>query len=347
MTTTESILGADDLEIIEEFIEESLDSLAVCDGPLDALAQHPEEVDPVHAIFRPMHSIKGNSAFLGLFRLREVAHEIEGLLSAIRNRELFPGPTQIKLVRLGIQFVVVLLKTIRSQHQEIVDEAAMAQLIEAVRNRNQLPEDLIPVEDNADTETSSRTPASAETVLFNRALLIVRETSRQTGKLVNLVMTGEDLKVPRAIATGLETPLMHVLRNAVDHGIESPDERQAAGKPPEGRITLKAEMKDQQLCVMITDNGRGLNLKAIHEKAIAAGIVTVDQSLSPQAVAELVFHPGLSTAEKVTDVSGRGVGMDAVKAAVETLGGTVRIVTKPGQGTALRLDVPLPATTFP
>ncbi len=337
----ESILGPDDLDIIEEFIEESLDALAACDAPLAALEENPDNVDPVHALFRPMHAIKGNSAFLGLFRLREMAHEIESLLSDIRKNELFPGPTQIALVRLGMQFVVGLLKTIRSKQKEEIDEAAMTKLLDAIRSRDHLPDDVVPVPDEDEPETAERIKAT-ETVLFNRAPLIVRETCRQTGKLVNLVMKGDDLKLPRTIVSGLETPLMHILRNAIDHGIEAPEARQAAGKPPEGRITLTAEIRDTQLCVMISDNGKGLNLAAIHAKAIAAGIVASNAPLSPQTVAELIFHPGLSTSENVTDVSGRGVGMDAVKTDVEALGGKIRIVTKSGQGTALRLDVPLP-----
>jgi two-component system chemotaxis sensor kinase CheA len=179
--------------------------------------------------------------------------------------------------------------------------------------------------------------------IFRRLPRVVRDTAKQLGREVDIVIEGEHTDLDKSILDALSEPLMHLLRNAVDHGIEPPAERVAAGKPPEGTIRLNAFHQGNQVVIEISDDGRGIDLQRVIRKAIDRGIVTPEQAqrLSENEAMELIFHAGLSTASKVTQVSGRGVGMDIVRAVMDRLKGTVNVRSTPGQGTTFRLKMPL------
>jgi two-component system chemotaxis sensor kinase CheA len=169
----------------------------------------------------------------------------------------------------------------------------------------------------------------------------VRDLARRVDKQVRLVTSGEDLEVDTRILERLREPLVHVVRNAVDHGIESVETRKAAGKDPIGSITVTASQATGQLVLSISDDGAGLDREAILARAIQRGIVPSTARLSPAEVEDLVFVPGLTTARAVTAMSGRGVGMDAVRRATEEVGGSASITSEPGRGTTITLRVPL------
>jgi two-component system chemotaxis sensor kinase CheA len=170
---------------------------------------------------------------------------------------------------------------------------------------------------------------------------LVRDLARKSGKLAELELAGEDVELDRTIVEEIADPLVHMLRNSVDHGLEPPEERAAAGKPAAGRIHLSAWHMAGQIVIEIRDDGRGMDRERILAKARARGLVGPAEQLSDGEVWQLIFHPGFSTAEKVTDVSGRGVGMDVVRRHVEKLRGRVEIDTKPGAGTQFLIKVPL------
>jgi len=176
---------------------------------------------------------------------------------------------------------------------------------------------------------------------FQRMSRLVRDLSKAAGKLVNIELVGEDTEIDRNMVEEIYNPLVHLIRNAVDHGIESPQERLRLGKPEAGLIKLKAYHKGGHIVIEIGDNGRGLNKDKILEKAIKTGVVDEKETLTDQEICRLIFLPGLSTAEKVTDVSGRGVGMDVVKQAIEKLRGKVEIDTAVGEGTTFITSFPL------
>ena len=176
---------------------------------------------------------------------------------------------------------------------------------------------------------------------FQRMSRLVRDLSRAAGKSINIELLGEDTEIDRNMVEEIYNPLVHLIRNAVDHGIESPQDRIKAGKPETGLIELKAYHKGGHIIIEIVDNGRGLNKEKILDKAIRNGVVDPKEKLSDQDIWRLIFLPGLSTAEKVTDVSGRGVGMDVVKQAIEKLRGKVEIDTTPGKGTTFITYFPL------
>jgi two-component system chemotaxis sensor kinase CheA len=178
---------------------------------------------------------------------------------------------------------------------------------------------------------------------------VVRDLAVQCGKQVRIEMEGEETQLDKTIAAAIKDPLTHLVRNAVDHGIESPAIRLAAGKPAEGRLLLRAVHERCTLHIEISDDGGGLNLHCIRQKAIERGLITADQArqMSDLDVARLTFAAGLSTAAQVTNVSGRGVGLDVVKTNIEKIGGIVDIDSRPGHGTTVKLSIPLAAATTP
>jgi two-component system chemotaxis sensor kinase CheA len=176
---------------------------------------------------------------------------------------------------------------------------------------------------------------------FRRMARLVRDVANKNGKLVDFVLVGEDTELDKVVVDRISDPLVHALRNAVDHGIETPAERRAAGKPEVGRVELRASHTGGAIHVEITDDGRGLDTERILATARERGLVTEDEMLDEKSIADLVYAPGFSTAEKVTDVSGRGVGMDVVKRTVEELRGRVELRSVAGEGTTLEIRLPL------
>ena len=170
---------------------------------------------------------------------------------------------------------------------------------------------------------------------------VVRDLSRKSGKQVRLITEGEDTEIDRSMVDVLADPLVHMVRNSVDHGLESAAERTAAGKPPEGVIRISAFQAEGNVVIQVSDDGRGLDRERILTKAKERGIIESDRGLSDREVYDLIFAAGFSTAEKVTEVSGRGVGMDVVRRNVESLRGRVTIDSTPGRGSTFRINLPL------
>ena len=176
---------------------------------------------------------------------------------------------------------------------------------------------------------------------FSRFPRLARELTASLGKKVNLVMTGEETELDKGAAERLADPLTHLVRNAIDHGLETVEERLQAGKSETGTICLRALHQSGNVIIEVTDDGRGLNTEMIRAKGIERGLIAADAGLSEEQIHALIFHPGFSTAEKVTDVSGRGVGMDVVKKNIEALNGSVSIESRAGKGTTFRIKLPL------
>jgi two-component system chemotaxis sensor kinase CheA len=177
--------------------------------------------------------------------------------------------------------------------------------------------------------------------LFHRMARLVRDLSRQFGKQVDMETVGDDIELDRTIVEELSDPLMHMVRNALDHGIESPEEREARGKDATARLLLKAHHQAGQVVIEIADDGRGLDRDQIRAKAIEKGLIASADLLSDSEVHNLIFLPGFSTAARVTNVSGRGVGMDVVRRHIEKLRGRIEIRSNPGCGSAFLLKLPL------
>ncbi|WP_242848901.1 chemotaxis protein CheA [Syntrophomonas palmitatica] len=180
-------------------------------------------------------------------------------------------------------------------------------------------------------------------VLFQRFPRTIRDTARKAGKQVDLIIEGEDTELDKTVIEAINDPLVHMLRNAVDHGLESPADRRAAGKDETGQVRLRAYYQGIHAIIEISDDGRGMNPDEIKYKAVKKGLIKTEQieNMSNEDAYQLIFAPGFSTRDEVSELSGRGVGMDVVKTNVEKIGGSVNMNSRLGQGTTFTLKIPL------
>ena len=177
--------------------------------------------------------------------------------------------------------------------------------------------------------------------VFQRMPRLVREVAQMTGKQVRLVTEGEATEVDKTVVERLAEPITHMLRNAIDHGLEKPEKRVEAGKPAEGQVRLAALHRSGRIVIEISDDGAGINRERVFGIAVEKGLIEPDAQLSDEQIDNLIFMPGFSTAETISDVSGRGVGMDVVKRSIQSLGGRISIASKPGEGSTFTMSLPL------
>ncbi|SHN42114.1 chemotaxis protein CheW [Cryptosporangium aurantiacum] len=236
-------------------------------------------------------------------------------------------------------------------------DALMRLVGELVLTRNQLVRGVSEMSDPALTRTTQRlnliTSELQESVMktrmqpidqiWSKLPRVVRDLSSQLGRQIKLAMEGRETELDRSLLESVKDPLTHLVRNAVDHGIEPPDVRRAAGKNPEGTLTLRAYHEGGHVVVEVADDGAGIDPDRVASTALDRGVITRDQlaRMETSDILQLLFQPGFSTAKKVTNVSGRGVGMDVVKTNIEKIGGTVDVDSTPGRGTTWRLTIPL------
>ena len=185
--------------------------------------------------------------------------------------------------------------------------------------------------------------------VWNKLPRVVRDLSVSCGKQVRLQMEGQDTELDKTIIEAIKDPLTHLVRNAVDHGIELPEDRRSAGKPEEGQLLLRAFHEGGQVNIEIIDDGGGIDADKVRAKAVRSGVVTEEQAerISDREAVNLIFSPGFSTADEVTSVSGRGVGMDVVRTNIERIGGTVDVQTDPGAGSSFKVKIPLTLAIVP
>jgi two-component system chemotaxis sensor kinase CheA len=228
---------------------------------------------------------------------------------------------------------LVITQSMLSQFADGVDATQLedfrAGLAQLVRNTRELQESVMSIR---------MLPISA---VFNRFPRLVRDLSQKLDKKVNLELRGEQTELDKTVLEKIGDPLVHLVRNAIDHGLETPERRRAAGKGDTGTLRLEAFHRGGTIVVEVGDDGAGLNTRAIVAKAIERGVITSGEGMSENAIAELIFQPGFSTAATTTDLSGRGVGMDVVRRNVSDLGGSVTIGSVEGKGTTFTITLPL------
>jgi len=250
-------------------------------------------------------------------------------------------PTQTASIRVDLDRVDKLVNMVGEM---VITQAVMEQHLDAVRIEDEttaigletLSTHLRELQD--DVMAIRMQPVQS---LFARMPRLIREVARGLGKKVKLVTVGESTEVDKSIVENLADPLTHLIRNAVDHGIEGPDQRKAAGKPEEANITLSAAHRNGRIVIEVSDDGQGIDREKVFSKAVENGIVAADAALSDEEVCDLIFKPGFSTASVVTEVSGRGVGMDVVRRTLNDVGGRVVVHSRVGQGTSFLMSLPL------
>lgn len=259
--------------------------------------------------------------------LRRVESSIARLRDRVREARLAP-PTRSRIAELGeyADLLDAISRRMRSLVTDVNDDQARLTLITEELRQHVIDLTMLPVGTVFDT--------------FPRA---VRDLSRSCDKDVELTMTGRETELEKRVIEKIADPLVHLVRNAIDHGLESADERKRVGKPPAGALLIAAEQHGNRCHITVRDDGRGIDPKALRAAAVRKGIAAAEElaQWTNERLFNLIFEPGFSTRTETTDVSGRGVGMDVVRVTVDTLGGTVRVQSEIGRGTTVVLDLPL------
>ncbi len=473
-----------DPELLAEFCDESQEELASLDSLFVSLGENPSCVETITAIFRPMHTIKGNSAFFGLMKVKKLAHELETLLSQAKEGKLTADDNVINILLRGTDMLRQMLDRASRSEPELTAPEAFDELIAAIEAAksadsgsqlwqkvsaavediqdrindldNEFAQKLIklfdslnqiqkgsgdkkdkPKKNHSDNNTVSDTQPNDEnqpdqppgdqqeknktetrktmrisedaidkflgyvgelvvvgqmyshlqkdisdsnrrhavakdfrTVnetfndlsenlqksimeirkvpvkgLLQKVPRMVRDIASAAGKDIQVKLQGQDIQVDKSIMEALDGPLTHMARNAADHGIETVEERKAAGKNTKGTITVSVTETSDDISLSIIDDGKGLNFDALREKAVKLAMIEPDQELTRRQVTDLIFMSGLSTAQKVTDVSGRGVGMDVVRQNIENANGKIIVESEQSKGSKFTIKLPKSVST--
>jgi two-component system, chemotaxis family, sensor kinase CheA len=440
--------GDTDLDLLGDFLTESVDSLTAAESALLELEADPSHEEAINTVFRAFHTVKGTSAFLGLGRIAAFAHEAESLLSRVRDQEIAYTRACAELSLASSDMLKALLDEVKQaaagngqlrvpqgytelfdalssydpaaeptgvigaiaptgaeprssttdEHGATADprvtkgsaaaaasgpaesgaaspRAAAATGDATIRVRTDRLDRLIDMVGelviaqsmiSGDSELDARVQHELTRKIshagkivrelqdlsmsmrmvelrptFQKLARVVRDTAVKAGKEVVFNVTGDDVEIDRQLADLLGDPLVHMVRNAVDHGVEGPEERLRAGKSRTGSVRLQAYHASGNVVVELVDDGRGLHREKIVAKAIEKGLIESDKGMTDSEVFNLIFAPGFSTAEKVTDISGRGVGMDVVRRNLEAIRGRIDITSAPGKGTTFAIRLPL------
>jgi two-component system chemotaxis sensor kinase CheA len=268
---------------------------------------------PVHPVAPAANAPAANAPAAGATSIRVDIEKVDRLINMVGEIVIIQAMLAMQSRFLPVQQYPDLIRGIEelTQHTRELQEAVMAVRMQPVKS------------------------------IFSRMPRIVRDLSTQLKKDIKLEMAGENTEVDKTIIEQLSDPLTHMIRNSVDHGIEMPEKRRAAGKPEQGTILLSAEHRGGKIVITISDDGGGINRERVLSKAREKGVVPADKHLADHEIDMLIFAPGFSTAETVTNVSGRGVGMDVVRRNIEGIGGTVTVHNNPGKGSQFVIALPL------
>jgi len=487
MSTTDDDI---DQELLAEFLEEAIEGIDGASNLFIQLEQNPDDMEIIQAIFRPIHSTKGNSAFFNLIYTKKLTHSLENVLDLLRKEAMGVSQTIINALLEGTDEVKRMLERVKSGDKEVSDESLFNELLarlenlfktekenesnlwnylldilenseqsevsaiskklaafspagqQALSQRKKDPDvseqattisdqddkgflndnwqEIVKVDNPANTKSASKLnadkssskfmrvteesvdkflyfvgelitvgemysnfqneiPSNSESnvskiklrrineifhnlssalqkslldirllpmnIILQKIPRIVRDIAMAEKKQIDVKISGEDIHVDKSIVETLDAALGHMVRNAVDHGIELPDERVKNNKSPFGLIEVNASIVGEDILLTVKDNGKGLNLEALTKKARSMGLITDDAELSKADIVELIFCSGVSTANEVTDISGRGVGMDVVKTSIEQKKGTISVDSTEGQGSVFAVRLPMSVTT--
>ncbi len=399
-------------ELLAEFVAETREMLEASEGEIIAWEADPSDRARLDAIFRFVHTVKGNCGFFDFPRLAALSHAAEDALADCRAGKREADAALVTAVLAVIDTISQMIDAIEAGEE--LPEGDDTHLVAALalsaptshpdghdKGEESVPEDPIPPSRTASiaTQRSIRLPVDLldrvmsgvsdmvlarndlahrlreagnqptidgpferltsilsdvrdaitrmrmqriET-LFNALPRLVRDLSGELGKQVTVDLAGGDVELDREMIEMIRDPITHIIRNAIDHGIESPAERVEQGKRESGHITIAARQSGNTISIVIGDDGAGLNEDRIAKKAVSSGMITASQraNMDREAILQLIFRPGFSTAEEVSTVSGRGVGLDVVRENLERVGGGIKVSSTPGIGTLFTLQVPL------
>ena len=346
--------------IIEEFVAESSRDLDRIQTTYYCLKQHVLENNSYNDIFRTLHNLKGTCGFLGFHRLELLSHSSEDLLESIKHKRINDTSKAFILLEEALGQLRLLIGYIEKNHSEpIGSDQALIQSLKKVSQEKLLSSSKKPLELNQPTtqtkqqaRTSTENPQHSrvdrrlekETAAYLWKFLpqLTQNTARSLGRDVKLILRGEEVCANKATLDILRAPLTHMVRNAISHGIECPEERVEYGKPSTGTITVSACIDHNKFVLDVTDDGRGLDAEELKKKLYKDGFVQQPEleKLSDQEVYQYIFTPGFTTALETTFIYGRGIGMNAVLDSIEKTGGTILINSEKGKGTSFSLKIP-------
>jgi two-component system chemotaxis sensor kinase CheA len=318
------------------------------EGRLGAVLVKQESVTPKQLARALEEQKQGNDRPLGEILLESGALHTQELQEALKIAAASRAPVvEEATVRIRVEQLDRLMNLVgelvltRNRIQQWVGEESDSGLLDTSQRLNLITTEL--------QEGVMKTRLQPIGNIWNKFPRVVRDIAHACGKQVRIELEGKDIELDKTIIEAIKDPLTHLVRNVVDHGIEPPEARRAARKAEEGLLRLRAFHEGGQVMIEISDDGAGLNLDRIRAKAIEKGLIRPDEAtrMSEREICKLIFLPGFSTAEKVTNVSGRGVGMDVVRTNIEKIGGTVDLETQRGQGTTVRLKIPLTLAIIP
>jgi two-component system, chemotaxis family, sensor kinase CheA len=365
-----------DRGLLSDFLTESRESLASAEAAMLALESRPDDTEAINTIFRAFHTVKGTASFLGMAQLAASAHRAESLLSRVRDGALEYTPAIATRSLHACDVLSGLLRDIERgvtgpgdapQHRRDSVERSVRVRTDHIEQLNALLETLViaharvtadPALSTGGHPELARTVAAAGAIVqelqavglsmrmvplratFQKVARLVRDVAMRAGKVVTLELSGDDTELDRALVDAIADPLLHMVRNAIDHGLESPAERVRAGKAPCGRVTLTATQEPDGVRIELCDDGRGLPRDRIQRKAVERGLITPTHTLTVPQLDALIFSPGFSTAEHLTELSGRGVGMDVVRRNIESIRGRIDVHSVAGAGTTFVIRIP-------
>jgi chemotaxis protein histidine kinase CheA len=307
----ETIKDDIDHELLALFLEEADELYPQIGSLLKEWRKQSTDALLARKLQRSLHTFKGSARMAGALRAGELIHRME---EAAANRAL-EGPSEF-------------WNQLQSQYENI------GHMIEQLRN--QIDSETTPPKTEEITE--QQVPFAN---ISKRLYRVVRQTGKELGKKASLELTGTEIEIERNLLEKLTAPFEHLLRNAIAHGLEYPQQRESAGKPPVGDIRLSLRRENSEAVFELMDDGAGLDVDALRRKAEEMGLLQVNTEASNRQVMQLIFAPGLSTASAVTSISGRGVGMDVVRNEIDVLGGRIAVLSKRGEGTCFIIRMPL------
>ncbi len=400
----------DEIEIDREallsaFLAESEERLAALERGLVALEAAPGDEELLHAVLRDAHTLKGGAAMVAFDAVKDLAHDLEGVLERLRRRELGVSNALVTLLLRSVDVLRAAIgdaaaglpaasQATRDFRRALAEAAAAAAAgasaagaaapaaaaapaqartlrVDVARldkmldlsgeigiargrltellERREAPtrEDLLAAHREADRlyldlqELIMKSRMVPIGPVFYQHVRTVRDLAQAQGKQARLVVEGGEVEVDTSVVERVRDPILHMVRNALDHGVEPPEARRAAGKDPVATLTLRAFHDAGSMVLEVCDDGAGLDRARIARKAAALGLLGDPERATDEELTQAIFAPGLSTSEAVTEVSGRGVGMDVVRRGVEALRGSATVSSAPGRGTTVTLRVPL------
>ncbi len=318
--------------------------------PIGEILVESGRIEPMELVDALKGQLDGDPRRVGEILVEQGAIQPEQINDALENQrtQASKGPALAdKSIRVDVDLLDKLMNQMgelvlsRNQLLQIADSGKDSVLAAATQKLNRITSEL--------QEGMMRTRMQPVISQWGKYPRMIRDLATVCGKQIRLEMEGQNTELDRGLLESIKDPLTHILRNSVDHGVENPTERLAAGKPAEGCIVIKAFQESGMVVITVSDDGRGLNTSRIKAKALEKGLITATaaSSMSDQAFVDLIFLPGFSTAEKVSNVSGRGVGMDVVRTNIEKVSGTVNMASVPGKGTTITLRIPLTLAIIP